>query len=246
MISATIIALAALGQVAYHGTDTTRLAGDLSISLYDHCIAQRTADPAKTRTLDVFHDPDSKLVRAILRIDNEYADAMSGEYVSDFGFVLGSWRGSSGHSLLAEWLPAGGGQWLVSWDEITRDPEEWEHLDCRYGMNLPPLASAARIVGDTTLDGLFDSSDLIAVFSAGQYEDGLQLNSRWADGDWNADGEFDSGDLVVALQTGRYEQPAAASPVPEPTKVSGLILVAITACIRPGIRPHGRSRSATG
>lgn len=246
MILSTIIALAALGQVAYHGADTTRLAGDLGISLYDHCIAQRIADPAKTRTLDVFHDPDSKLVRAILRIDDDYADVMSGEYVADFGFVLNSWRGSDGHTLLAEWLPTGGGQWLVSWDEITRDPDEWEHLDCHYGMDLPPLASAVRIVGDATLDGLFDSSDLIAVFSAGQYEDGVRLNSRWADGDWNADGEFDSGDLVAALQTGRYEQPAAASQVPEPTTISGLILAAITACIRPDIRPRGPRRSAAG
>lgn len=229
MITATIIAMAALGQVAYHGTDTTRLAGDLSVSLYDHCISERTADPAKIRTLDVFHDADAKLVRAILRIDDDYTDVMSGEFVDGFGFVLGSWRGSDGHTLRAEWLPTGGGQWLVSWDEIIRDPEEWEHLDCLYGMNLPPLASTTRQVGDTTLDGIFDSSDLIAVFTAGQYEDGLPLNSRWADGDWNADGEFDSGDLVAALQTGKYEQPNAAHQVPEPAKISGLILAALLA-----------------
>ena len=57
--------------------------------------------------------------------------------------------------------------------------------------------------GDANLDGLFDSSDLVAVFQAGLYEDDLPGNAGWATGDWNCDGEFDSSDLVVAfLQAG--------------------------------------------
>lgn len=64
--------------------------------------------------------------------------------------------------------------------------------------------------GDSNLDGRFDSSDLVAVFIAGEYEDGVVGNSGWADGDWNCDGEFDTSDLVYAFQRGGYV--AAAVP----------------------------------
>ena len=62
--------------------------------------------------------------------------------------------------------------------------------------------------GDATLDGKFNSGDLVVVFQAGEYEDGIDDNSGWAEGDWNGDRAFDSGDLVKAFQEGRYEQPA--------------------------------------
>lgn len=72
--------------------------------------------------------------------------------------------------------------------------------------------------GDANLDGRFDSSDLIQVFAAGQYEDAIAGNSDWSTGDWNCDGEFDTSDLVVAFAAGGYElaarvaaQPAAAA-----------------------------------
>ena len=66
--------------------------------------------------------------------------------------------------------------------------------------------------GDADLNGVFDSSDLIIVFQAGEYEDGVVGNSTWQTGDWNCDGEFDTGDLVLAFQDGGYS--AAARPVP--------------------------------
>ena len=59
--------------------------------------------------------------------------------------------------------------------------------------------------GDADLDGTFDSVDLVKIFQAGQYDDGLAGNSTWATGDWNCDGEFDSGDLVAAFQAGGYQ-----------------------------------------
>jgi hypothetical protein len=68
--------------------------------------------------------------------------------------------------------------------------------------------------GDANLDGRFDSADLVAVFQAGQYEDGVPGNSLWATGDWNGDGDFTSSDLTVALQRGGYENTAV--PVAEP------------------------------
>jgi hypothetical protein len=58
--------------------------------------------------------------------------------------------------------------------------------------------------GDANLDGQFNTSDLIAIFQIGEYEDSVPLNSRWGSGDWNADGEFDTGDLVAAFQDGGY------------------------------------------
>ena len=58
--------------------------------------------------------------------------------------------------------------------------------------------------GDANLDGQFDSTDLLQVFVAGQYEDQQSDNSTWETGDWTCDGEFSSSDLVAALQHGAY------------------------------------------
>ncbi len=68
-------------------------------------------------------------------------------------------------------------------------------------------------VGDANLDGRFDSSDLVQVFAAGEYEDDVALNSGWASGDWNCDREFDSSDLVAAFQAGSYTTAATVAPV---------------------------------
>ena len=65
--------------------------------------------------------------------------------------------------------------------------------------------------GDANLDGVFNSADLVAVFIAGQYEDGRDGNSHWEEGDWNCDGEFDSRDLVAAFQAGGYTAAARIS-----------------------------------
>ncbi|MCA9214431.1 MAG: FG-GAP repeat protein [Planctomycetales bacterium] len=59
-------------------------------------------------------------------------------------------------------------------------------------------------IGDSNLDGRFDSGDLVQVFKAGKYEDGVRNNATWAEGDWNQDGDFDSGDLVFAFTRGSY------------------------------------------
>ena len=59
--------------------------------------------------------------------------------------------------------------------------------------------------GDSNLDGEFNSGDFVAVFTAGEYEDGVAGNSTWATGDWNGDGDFDSGDFVVAFAEGGFE-----------------------------------------
>jgi hypothetical protein len=73
--------------------------------------------------------------------------------------------------------------------------------------------------GDADLDGQFNSSDLVLVLAAGEYEDDLAMNSGWASGDWDGDGDFTTGDLIEALAHGGYERAAAAAgaAVPEPT-----------------------------
>jgi hypothetical protein len=62
-----------------------------------------------------------------------------------------------------------------------------------------------RLIGDSTDDGVFDSSDMVKVFVAGKYEDGIPDNATFDEGDWNQDGDFDSSDMAMAFRTGRYE-----------------------------------------
>ncbi len=86
-------------------------------------------------------------------------------------------------------------------------------------------------MGDSNLDGVFDSSDVVQVFAAGEYEDGIPRNSGWADGDWDGDGDFTSTDIVVAFQDGGYEQgprePVAVVPEPGTAGLLAIGLVAI-------------------
>jgi hypothetical protein len=73
-------------------------------------------------------------------------------------------------------------------------------------------------LGDSNLDGEFNTSDLVEVFTANTYEDDIVGNSTWGSGDWNGDAEFNTSDLVAAFVEGGYEKgpkPVAAV-VPEP------------------------------
>ncbi len=79
---------------------------------------------------------------------------------------------------------------------------------------------ANSYVGDSNLDGVFDSGDFVAVFTIGEYEDAVGGNSTWGDGDWNGDSDFNSGDFVIAFTAGGFELPpkgAAVNAVPEPS-----------------------------
>jgi hypothetical protein len=68
-------------------------------------------------------------------------------------------------------------------------------------------------LGDANHDGVFDSSDLVAVFQAGEYEDSVNNNSSWEDGDFNRDGDFNSADIIEAMQGGNYEAGAIREPL---------------------------------
>jgi hypothetical protein len=85
--------------------------------------------------------------------------------------------------------------------------------------------------GDADLNGEFNSSDLVVVFTAGKYEtDSL---ATWSEGDFNGDQRFGSGDLVTAFQDGGYEKGprAAVSAVPEPAGVV-LLLFGLFSTVR--------------
>ena len=76
-------------------------------------------------------------------------------------------------------------------------------------------------IGDANLDGEFNSSDLVAVFISGEYEDDAIGNSTWGTGDWDGNGDFESSDLVFAFIDGGFEAgPRAAAAVPEPTSIA--------------------------
>ena len=60
------------------------------------------------------------------------------------------------------------------------------------------------VPGDSNHDGIFNSSDLVLVFQAGEYEDGIAANSTFEEGDWDGDGDFTTSDLVFAFQAGTY------------------------------------------
>jgi hypothetical protein len=95
--------------------------------------------------------------------------------------------------------------------------------------------------GDATLDGLFNSDDLILALSSGEYEDGIASNSIWESGDWNGDGDFTSADLIEAISDGGYDagpRPMGPAAVPEPSAAlsmtMGLLLLAMRSSRRAG------------
>jgi hypothetical protein len=77
-------------------------------------------------------------------------------------------------------------------------------------------------IGDANLDGEFNSSDFVSIFSAAKYE--RDQDATWDEGDWNGNLRFSSGDLVSAFIDGGFEKGArpAVNVVPEP---SSLIIV---------------------
>lgn len=86
--------------------------------------------------------------------------------------------------------------------------------------------------GDSNLDGEFNSSDFVAVFTGGLFE--TDQDATWALGDWDGDGKFNSSDFVAAFTDGGFEmgpRPDASASVPEPNSImlltiGGLFLIA--------------------
>ena len=117
-------------------------------------------------------------------------------------------------------VDAGAGLPTVTATQVTVTPggavvayDDFENVVATCDVCLPPtpaviaespVLSPLPIAGDVNNDGVFDSSDLMTVFLAGEYENEVARDSTFAEGDWNGDGEFDSADLVLAFQSGNY------------------------------------------
>lgn len=101
--------------------------------------------------------------------------------------------------------------------EVTLDDRTFWVKDSEY---------ANTWIGDSNLDGTFDTTDFVTVFTAGKFETGEAAG--WGEGDWDGNGLFDSGDFVAAFTDGGFEQGprTATSAVPEPTS-NGLLLLSV-------------------
>ncbi|MCA9197073.1 MAG: DUF4457 domain-containing protein [Planctomycetales bacterium] len=79
--------------------------------------------------------------------------------------------------------------------------------------------------GDSNMDGEFNSSDFVQIFTRGQFEDNVPNNSGWADGDWNGDGDFTTADFVAAFSDGGFEvgPRTDVAAVPEPSSLTLVI-----------------------
>jgi hypothetical protein len=92
---------------------------------------------------------------------------------------------------------------LRSNSNLQFDMNRDEKVD-RADFNFLIRSILGTTIGDSNLDGVFDSRDVVLIFQFGQFEDALPANSTWATGDWNCDGEFSTADLVIAFQVGGF------------------------------------------
>ncbi len=125
---------------------------------------------------------------------------------------------------------------MLVWESASGENQPAFDLNDDGNVNTTDVAIWAKDlrgtwVGDSNLDGEFNSGDLVAIFTAGKFEQDMDAN--WAEGDWTGDHRFDSGDLVAAFTDGGFEQGprGAVRAVPEPTTVfllmTGLVGIAI-------------------
>ncbi len=98
--------------------------------------------------------------------------------------------------------------------------------------------------GDATLDGVFNTTDLITVFQAGKFE--VDEIALWSEGDFTGDLRFNTGDLLKAFQDGGFEAGpvAGVSAVPEPN-VTLLLLGGIMSFLVGRRRRNWRRSSST-
>lgn len=126
------------------------------------------------------------------------------------------------------WITPTSGDAILGSMKLTPDSNRISFIigDCSYSLiNTPYAISGLQTIGDSNLDGTFDSGDLVTAFIAGKYE--MEDAAGWMEGDWTNDRRFDSNDFVFALTHGAYGDSAVAA-VPEPSTlwllVTGFLL----------------------
>ena len=110
----------------------------------------------------------------------------------------------------------GDGPSLEFINPASADPAAWSQSaswqPSQQTGGTPGTDSAVLIAGDSNRDGVFNSSDLVLVFTSNEYEDDVDGNSTWEEGDWNGDGDFTSSDLVFAFTAATYTAAAVGMP----------------------------------
>jgi hypothetical protein len=132
--------------------------------------------------------------------DSEQITVMSG------GQLLQQFRYNDSWNAAAD----GGGASLQIVDVTSSNLDRWSQPSGWRASSVPGGTPGRddqlpTIAGDSNHDGIFNSSDIVAVFQAGEYEDLISGNSTFEEGDWNQDGDFTTSDLVFAFQRGSYE-----------------------------------------
>ena len=145
-----------------------------------------------------------------------------GEYVEDGG-VDGDFNGSGARDVADLELLAD----AMATNDLAFDLNSDGTVD--YGDRQYWVETLSNtFIGDSDLNGEFNSSDFVAVFSAAKYETGAE--ATWAEGDWNGDKVFDSSDFVPAFQGAGYENGArdgGLQTVPEPSAIGLLMMGSI-------------------
>ncbi len=121
--------------------------------------------------------------------------ASLGSIVQQFAYSDGWYDSTDGDGATLEVIQPSNPD-LNSWNQ----PTAWQASATRGGS--PGRGAVTEIPGDANRDGVFNSSDLVAVFQIGEYEDNIAGNSTWDEGDWDGDGEFTTADIVAAFQFG--------------------------------------------
>ena len=191
----------------------------------DFDILQEDGDQMVPLSFEFEISPDEQVFHGIVTIALTSMDTDANDFIwlsdSDRNIALSEFGISTGESdvILLEFTGSDLGIFddgdlrLIVGDNTMID---WARLD---------LTVADRVIGDSNHSGRFDSADLVAVFSAGEFEDDVSGNSTWATGDWNRDGEFDTSDLVLAFQADTFSDTNPAIAVPEPASILNLVLM---------------------
>ena len=190
-------------------------------------------------------------------------DSLQRTHAAAFGLMTDSWRAASPTPAQVELTSAPAdfnGDGLLDIQDIDYFASQFRRATPDPAVDLTRdgtvdntdrnrlLAEFGTTYGDSNLDRVFNSTDLIVVFTAGEYEDGIDGNSNWTDGDWNLDGDFTTSDLIVAFAAGGYSagvRPAPAEGEPDPPgQVEQRIAAAIEFDIIDGDLPAPEDRSA--
>jgi hypothetical protein len=135
-----------------------------------------------------------------------------------YGNDPASWIGAAPSPGVAGFEPQAGdfdGDGVVNVTDITLLFEQFRSgsPDLAYDLNGDGVVGEAdrdmlvfdimgTTYGDASLNGVFDSRDLVKLFQVGKYEQGVL--ATWDEGDFNGDGLFNSADLLLASQHAGY------------------------------------------